>query len=106
MDLINISESKINVPQKYVIAGYIWSSENLYFTLSSLLLVATFLKYYIHQVLQVPTDLQVASTARADPVSTDLATSYSYRIAGHFEVENFRGSVGKEHFVEKTFAEC
>ena len=34
----------------------------------------------LHQVLQVPTDLQVASTAHADPTSTDLQV-YSYRYA-------------------------
>ena len=28
-----------------------------------------------------------------------------YRIAVNFRGENFRGSVGKEHFAEKTFAE-
>ena len=31
---------------------------------------------------------------------------FDYRIAGIFEGENFRGSVGKEDFAEKTFAEC
>ena len=34
----------------------------------------------LHQVSQVPTDLQVASTAHADPTSTDLQV-YSYRYA-------------------------
>ena len=53
--------------------------------LSSLLLVATVLNVRplptdLHQVLQVPTDLQVASTAHTDPTSTDLQV-YSYRYA-------------------------
>ena len=34
----------------------------------------------LHQVLQVPTNLQVVSTAHADPTSTDLQV-YSYRYA-------------------------
>ena len=41
----------------------------------------------------------------ADSLSLTCEYSSRYRIAGNFEGENFRGSVGKERFVEKTFAE-
>ena len=69
-------KAKINVSQN-LIAGYIlWSSENLQFMLSYLLLVATFLN--VRPCLL--TYLQVGSTAQADPTSTDL-TSCSYRYA-------------------------